>query len=391
MNPRDIAELRRHLNPDKMPGAVLHGLYVTESGEIITDFSRTIGAMNKEEAEKFLALFKKVLSGTAGQNLLNVEFSTDEVMNGEEHALLTQALTMSPEGVEGLKTRVLACIQEEGKNRPLSISEAQAAPNYLVLLLSSRMDVAARNSLDEEDPDQNTNVFTYLLCSVCPVKQSKPGLSYRSEDGDFRLRSSDWVAAAPEYGFLFPSYEEGGANLYRAQFYTRETGDPHPAFLMNVFGKTPSLTAPEQQAAIQAILTETLEEDCTLETVQAVHETISGMIEERKADKCAEPLSLTRQALRTVLEDCGVDQQRAAAFEEKCGETFGAHAEIPAVNVVSPRQFKVEAPGVSIQVSPECTSLLETRVIDGRRYILVPADGDVEVNGMKLRDGAGRE
>lgn len=88
--------------------------------------------------------------------------------------------------------------------------------------------------------------------------------------------------------------------------------------------------------------------------------------------------------MRRVLEDCGIAPEKAEVFEEKVAESFGEFAEVPAVNV-TPRQFKVEAPGVSIRVSPECTELLETRIIDGRRYILVPADGDVEVNGMKVQ------
>ena len=47
-------------------------------------------------------------------------------------------------------------------------------------------------------------------------------------------------------------------------------------------------------------------------------------------------------------------------------------------------KFKLSTPAVNIQVDPEHAGLIETRMIDGRRYIVILADGDVEVNGVKV-------
>jgi hypothetical protein len=40
---------------------------------------------------------------------------------------------------------------------------------------------------------------------------------------------------------------------------------------------------------------------------------------------------------------------------------------------------------VVIKVNPARTDLVETRVIDGVKYVLVRADGGVEVNGIDVR------
>ena len=144
------------------------------------------------------------------------------------------------------------------------------------------------------------------------------------------------------------------------------------------------MTAPQQKETFQAILEETLAEECGLDVVQAMHETVRGMMEEQKADKKAEPLAFTPQDVKNVLTDCGVSQEKAQAFETRCAETFGAQTEIPAVNMIAPRQFHVDTPSVSIRVDPERSDLIETRIIDGKPYLLVPVDGDVEVNGMKI-------
>lgn len=39
---------------------------------------------------------------------------------------------------------------------------------------------------------------------------------------------------------------------------------------------------------------------------------------------------------------------------------------------------------MKITVSPEYSYMVEARVIDGRKYILIPADENVEVNGITV-------
>ena len=145
------------------------------------------------------------------------------------------------------------------------------------------------------------------------------------------------------------------------------------------------MPAVEQQETFQTVLQEALEDECSLDVVQAVHETVRTRLEEQKADKTAEPLRLTKQDVKEVLESCGVSEERAQVFEDKYAEAFGAYTEIPAVNVVAPKQFNISTPSVSIKVAPDRSDLIETRMIDGKCYILVLADGEVEVNGVNVK------
>ena len=85
-----------------------------------------------------------------------------------------------------------------------------------------------------------------------------------------------------------------------------------------------------------------------------------------------------------MLTDGGVSEDRVEAFQNGFDATFGAGAVLPAVNVVTPKQFKVDLPSVSIKVDPKQADLLETRVIDGRSYLLIPIDGDISVNGQPV-------
>lgn len=385
MNQRDLAELKRRLNPQHRNPTVIRGCYVTGDGQVISTFVQSLHGMPDAENEKYMAIFRKTLSGTQGQNLLPVEFAGAK--ETEAHRLLMtlrDSALKDDAAVDSFFEKVVAYIRESGVARLQSVDAQQAADHYLVLLMHDGYDVPYRDKNDEADMDRSTDVFHYILCGVCPVKQTKSTLSYFATESEFHSREADWVVGAPELGFLFPAFEERSANIYGAMYYTRDIADLHDDFVRGVLGQEPVMPAQEQKETFQTLLQETLGEECSLDVMQAVHETVSTMIEERKADRHADPLTLTGQDVRNVLQDCGVSEEKAAAFQEQYGQAFGQFAEIPAVNVVTPRQFVVNTPSVSIHVDPEHSDLIETRVIDGKRYILVLADGNVEVNGVSV-------
>lgn len=388
MNQRDLAELKRRLNPDKRNPTVIRGCYATADGQVISSFAQPVYHLPAEENEKYMALFKRVLGGTMGQNLQEIDFSATQVMDGEEHKILStmrESGLTDEEAVEAFFDRAIACIRQMGGADEQSVDRQQSACNYLILLLHDGYGIAYRDPNGDADSEQSTDVFSYILCAICPVKQTKPALSYFMTENEFHSRIADWVVSAPEMGFLFPAYEERSANIYRAMFYTKDSADMHDAFIDGVFGSELPMPAQQQQETFQTVLQDALEEECSMDVVQAVHETVRTRLEEQKADKTAEPLKLSKQDVREVLESCGVSMERAAAFEDKYSEAFGAYAEIPAVNVVAPKQFQVTTPSVSIRVDPERSDLIETRMIDGRCYILVLADGEVEVNGVNVK------
>lgn len=386
MNPKDLSEIKRRLNPDRRFPTVLRGCYLGADGHVISTFTQAVGSLPQEECEKYMAIFRRCLSGTAGQNLLNIDFDAEQDDQVAAHQLLTalcDSALKNDAAVEQFYQKIIAWVNAAFTQNQ-SVEEQQAANNYLVLLLHDGYDVPYRTVNDEMDRERSESVLNYMLCAVCPVKQSKPALRYFAAESEFHASASDWVVGAPEVGFMFPAFEERGANISRAVYYTRDTADIHTDFVHSVFQAEIQMTAQEQQQTFQTLLTETLAEECSMETVQNVHDTIRGMIEAQKADKTAEPLCMGRQDVKRVLEECGVSEEKTAAFEEKYSESFGEQAEIPAVNMVMPKQFKVDTPSVTIRIDPDHSDLIETRIIDGKSYIMILADGDVEVNGVKI-------
>ena len=380
MNLRDLSEIRRRLNPDKRYPSLLCGCYVDHIGNPITSFAVPVATLYETENEKYMALFKKVLSGQIGQTLTPIAFPTES-----DRLLLKIRDTgmRDEEAVQTLFTRLIAGIRAEHPDMQ-SVEDAQNAENWLILMLHDDVDVRKRDVNEEIDYENSDRAFSYVLCAVCPVKQEKPALRYVPADGVFHERIPEWLAGNPELGFLFPLYEGGAADVNTMLFFSRNSSNAHEAFLKAAFNVEAEMPASEQTDNFQALLAQALGTECSLDVVQEMHETVSELIEEQQKDKDAEPLMLSKQDVARVLTDAGVSEEKTEAFQKGFDATFEAGAVLPAVNIVTPKQFKVDLPSVSIKVDPKQADILETRVIDGRSYLLIPIEGDIAVNGQPV-------
>ncbi len=371
MNEKEIAEIRRRLRPDKGNINRIRGCYVNDKKEIISDFKQSLGTMSQAESEALLTIIKKTLSGTIGKNLIDIEFATKQVLEGDEHKLLMALRDSSLEddnAVQEFYGRIIQTLNLEG--------------NYLILLAYDKYDVPSYSKGGEKQ--DSSEVFSYFLCSICPVKLTKPALSYYTYENRFRNLAADYYVSAPEIGFMFPAFDDRSANIYNAVYYTRNITENHSEFVDTVFKSETPMPAAVQKETFQSILGDTIADDCSIEVVQAVHEQLSQMIEEHKINKEAEPLVISKKTVKGVLESCGVSEDHVTAFEEKYDTAFGAETEISPRNIIDNKQFEVRTPDVTIRINPERSDLVETRMIDGAKYILIRADQGVEVNGVNI-------
>ena len=85
-----------------------------------------------------------------------------------------------------------------------------------------------------------------------------------------------------------------------------------------------------------------------------------------------------------MLRFCGVSEEKVEAFEQSFDECFGENAEIAPKNLSNSKQMQIETPDVTVKVNAGRTGAVETRIIDGVKYILIRADEDVTVNGVSI-------
>jgi hypothetical protein len=375
MNEKEIREIRRRFRPDKSMIGSVYGCYVNEDRKIVATFEEFLSGMPQEESERFLSLLKKSLSGTLGKNLVNIEFSAKQVMFSDEHKLLSMLRQ------DGLKNSDMLRTFYQRVTETLSMGG-----NYLILLTHDVYTVPFRATDGEIQKDASDEEFSYILCSICPVKLTPKELSYRLTENRFHT-SQGSIVSAPELGFLFPAFDDRAANIYGALYYMKNAAENHQEFIDAVFHVEPPMPAAAQKEVFQAILAETLKEDCSLEVVQAVHEHLSEMIDRHKENKEPEQLLLSQREMGAVLQECGVSIEHVQDFAAAFDAHFGTDAQLPPANVIDKKQFVIRTPDVVIKVTPERSDLIETRVIDGSRFILIPAEFGVEVNGVSVKVG----
>ena len=374
MNAREIGEIRRRVRRDRSNMTAIYGCYVNAQKEIISVFQQSTAIMPENEAEKYFGVLKRSLSGTIGKNLIDVAFRTTQVADSPEHKLLMElrnSTLRNGELLMDLYKKIIESVTFED--------------NYLILIGCDSYDVPFKSKDDEVQADASTEVYKYLLCAICPVKLKKPSLRYVSEEKEFHDGGSIYEVCASEAGFLFPAFDNRATNIYNALLYSHNTKVSQQGLATALFNTDIPKPAAEQKKSFEALLTTSLEDSCSMEVVQTVHEQICQCIEMHKESKVAEPLLISKEQVKTALHSCGVPDKNISKFSVEFDETFGAETELHPKNIIDNRKFEIQTPDVSIKVNPERLDLIETRVIGGVKYIMICADENVEVNGVNVR------
>lgn len=373
MNEKEVSEIRRRFRPEKNNIRGIRGCYVNTKGEMISQFHQSVALMPQEEAENFISILKKTLSGTLNKNLIHLEFSTQQVVDSEEHRLLMALKDSSlkdEDAIQHFFEKVIRSVVSD--------------ENYLILLTHDTYDVPFRSKDGQKQEDNSTEVYSYILCSICPVKQTKPVLGYYATENTFHNCTADWVVSPPKLGFLFPAFDDRSANIYNALYYVQDSSETYSEFIDTVFHCDVPMPAAEQKEAFQSILCGSLERECDFDTVSAVQEQMKNLIEEHKANKEEIPLTVSKGHVARILEAQGVSKEHVESFKQQFDEQFGPEANLSPKNLVDTNQFVVTAPNVKIQVSGDGDHLVETRIINGIKYIMIRAEDGVEVNGVPV-------
>ena len=374
MNKKEVAEIRRQYVPERCTISRICGCYVDAEKNIKTTMKEAFLSLPEDDAFKYFTIFKKTLSGTVGRNLVNLDFPLEEEHEGGHQEFLLKLRNSK------LKDDALV---EEFYNR--IIDTFPFGENYYIILIHVAYDVPGKATDGTEMYDASDNVFEYLLCSLCPVHLSKPGLGYNEAKNCIENRIQDWIVDQPMKGFLFPAFNDRSTDLHSTLYYSKDSDDLHDAFIEQMLGCPLPLPAGYQKESFQTIIEETLGDACDYETVKTIHENLSELIEEHKDEP--EPLILDKYQVRNLLENSGIEEEQLAAFDQSFDETAGEKASIYASNIANTRAFEVKTPDVIIKVNPDRTDLIETREIDGRQCLVIAIDGGVEVNGIAVTSG----
>ena len=343
----ETKRVRRDLDIDNVKR--VYGCYVC-AGQIVARMSIPVLDLSNEEKEMYTKLFRKCISGRQDKNLLEIEMRESD----QQKTLYALA------GAELESDEMREALYEQ------IIENLMIDKNYCIILMADNYDIVSYDG-DEDFMEKDGSTFNYFICGICPIKESKAELRYAPEQEEFRMNATGSVMANPMLGFMYPAYLDGNADIFKALYYT--TDESHEELSQALFGVEPPLTAKEQKEDFETNMFEVLREDYNLETAALVY---SDLYEAKENEE-----TYTFNELSNVLEKRNVSEEKVTKLREVIRE------ELVPVNLVS-KKYEIRTDDTVITTEPENALMIKTREIDGRTYILVPANGGITVNGQDV-------
>lgn len=374
MNKKEISEIKKQFSPNNCAITRICGCYVDGEKNKKTELKEAFLSLSEEEMFKYFEIFKKTLSGTIGKNLINMDFPLEQEKEGG-----TQEFLMK---LRGSKLQDNAILEEFYDK---IIENYDYGENYYIILIHAVYDIPGKSSDGQEMFDASDEIYDHILCSICPVNLSKAGLCYNAETNNIEDRIRDWIVEMPESGFLFPVFNDRSTDIHGLLYYSKNAEALHDQFIDQVLGCTAPMSAGGQRDSFNMLVEETLGDDCDYNTVISIHEKLNELIEAQKDEP--EPVVLTKPEVKRLLEDCGVAEEKLDTFDQQYELVAGDAPSLMASNIASPRKFEVKTPDVVVKIDPERAELIETKVIDGRKCLVIPMEGEIEVNGICVHMG----
>ena len=377
MTRKELNEIKSQYTLEDCGILRLCGCYVDGERNKITQFNENFLNLPEEEKHKYFDIFKKTLSGTPGKNLVDMKFNVDAYADEGARTFLMNLRD------SGLKDDRLL---NEFYDR--IINNYSYVGNYLILLINQVYDIPAVTTDNIEMDDASDEVYSYILCSICHVNLSKPGLGYDEEDNNFHDKKQNHMVDVPDVGFLFPAFNKRSADEDMTLFYTKDVSEFEDGLIDCLLDCAVPLPAKQQKETFTSLVNEALGEEADLEIVKNIHENLEKIIEEKKQESPA-PVMLDKTEMKDLLEKSGVKEEKLENFEEHFEMAAGEHGKLVASNVSSGKKFEVKTPDVVIKINSDKTDIVSTQVIDGRQCLVIQIDERLEVNGISVNPDTG--
>lgn len=411
MNKKEINELRAQYTLDACGISKVVGCYVDENREKVTKLDATFLNLPEEEQHKYFDILKKTLSGAQGKNLFDICFSEEAYeSNGTREFLmkLRDSELKDETLLDSFYDRVIENYNHLGQ--------------YFILLVEQTYDVPSITEDNLKLEDASDEIYKYILCAVCPVKLSKAGLGYDSIKNEIRDLERNHMVDMPDVGFVFPAFNGRSEDRDNVWLYSKAANSIPEEFIVNVLDCLIPMPAGTQKAGFNELIEDTLGAECDYETVKSIHENLNEIIDEQKLMAISEPVVLDRATMRNVFEKSGVAKEKLDKFDDSfdthfvkrelrannkklensimdgdeemadkaCGyveNPYSNRFEEPKImvgNIMPPKKMELKTPDVVVKINSERTDLVETRIIDGKQYLVIRVDDGLEVNGIPV-------
>ena len=372
MDKKGIAEVKKCFKKEDCRIDRMVSCFVNEEGEVISRFSDSFYALEDKELFKYCELFKQSLSGKLGRNLYTLAFPLEEENEGGKQQELYQLLQSE------LKEEALydAFFEKIRKDYPIP-------GKHLLLLAHGVYDVPKKTTDGLVLEDASENVYSFLLFALCPVSLLKEGLCFDQQSDSFISRSEDFVVQKSEISFLYPAFHDRGSDIHELLYRCKKREDSLDSLPEILFGTSLPMGEKQQKNCFSKLVEEILQEDCTFENVRLLQEELAEL--QNKENEEEREQSLPKNQVKALLEKAGATEEQLLNFSSLYDEELGEKNESLFLENLADSTLRLDSDNVHLRIKNEVSAILESRIIDGKEYLLLPISDNLECNGISIR------
>lgn len=374
MNRKEIAEIKKQFTPENCSITRICGCYVDGDKNKKTKLKEAFLSLPDEEMFKYFDIFKKTLSGRLGKNLMNLDFPLEQEKEGGTQEFLMKLRT-------SLRTSKLKDDELLDEFYDKVIENYDYPENYYIILIHAVYDIPGKASDGIEMDDASDEIYEHILCSICPVSLSKPGLSYDTEKNNIKDRIRDWVVGVPDVGFLFPAFNDRSTDIHSVLYYNKSVKNIHDDFVKNVLGTFIPMASEDEKECFLEFVNMEFDTYRNFDFAENLVEALEDLKELKKDNPDA--TTIFSEDARLIFENCGLPDSEMKEFEENWVDYFG-EAPLTLDNIHNSKTAKIITPDATICISPDRIKLVELQEVNGVPSLVIPINGQLEVNGIEI-------
>jgi hypothetical protein len=364
----EINEIKKTLKFTDCSIQKLTGCFVdTEKNMHIMTNSQFL-CLPEEEQHKYFELIKKGLSGKVGKNLLNLNFGGEDI--GEKKKFMQQVVSCELKDDELMESFFTV------------IRDSYAyVDNYYIMVIYGVYDVPGKTTDGILMDDASDEVYNFTLTLLCPMKQSKAGLTYNVKENMLENASRTVLLEHPLNAFLYPAFTDRHMDIHNILFYTKKPDDIDESLIEGLFGLgAPSTPKSQSENFVEAVSSIPA---LTFDSAKSICTSVSERQEEAKEDEYK--ATMTKTEVVNMLEASGIEEAELEDFERVIEKEIEENGQLVAGNIIEKNNKLTVNTGVTqISMPLEFSNGIDVRNIDGKNCLVIEINDELTVNGMRI-------
>lgn len=313
---------------------------------------------DEEVKEILLENSKKILTGTIGSKIFDLEINNDA------------------EGLEFLK------YLSEGLNEDEFDVVVEDFIDDLISEINYEGDVVITTLLVEtyfKHPETKELLsHKHINFTVNPIVVSKKEINLSLPFKNLSTNRTNMVIdfKNPQEGFIFPSIENYKPNVNKILYYTGKTNNLNEKFIKNVLNSKVPLTAAQEKNIFNTVLKETVGESIPLSTISNV---INDIANQKISN---EDGTISLKKFGKILEENGI-KNAEESLKDVVSDT---NSEVKIDNLIPTKKKGIKLNNSKLTISVDGNSIKNVSKIDkgGKKCLIIELDDDVMLDDFKI-------